>query len=639
MRRIIRFFGLIAASLVLTASTTAPAVERENFESQIFSSMWRQKSGVSIQTTGGANGTRRYARLGSQGGKLEGKLASSSNSGLSDFYTECFFRLGATTNNLFDLEVFSGGNASASPRSPVAEVRYEAASGWQVSSGDRGAAEWQCLATLGRVMPDAWYRLRFTGRGWGRTTAFYELQLSLPGGNRFVVGATNPVYARGLDSKAKPEPARFFAFSNGQGGNGSLDLDEIGIAEITPYKGQINPGVDTRTLHGKVMCGYQGWFGAPGDGRPEGSWRHWTKQAGPFADGNAKVDLWPDVSELDSDQRFSTGFVLADGRPAEVFSSFEKPTVLRHFQWMREYGVDGVFVQRFANGLRNPAALKQDDTVLAHCREGANLQGRAYAVMYDLTGLPAGHIQDVIEDWRALRQEMVITEDASYLHHRGKPVVAVWGVGFNDGREYSLAECRQLIEFLKSDRDDGGCTIMLGVPAYWRELTRDAVSDPRLLEIVALADIVSPWTVGRYTNPPDAVRYAEQSLKPDLAWCRERGIDYLPVVFPGFSWHNMYEGQSDQIPRLRGQFLWTQFCAAKRANADMVYVAMFDEVDEATAIFKCVNDVPVGRESKFVTFEGLASDYYLKLVGSGTRLIRGEIPLTDKVAEFSDHRP
>ena len=56
----------------------------------------------------------------------------------------------------------------------------------------------------------------------------------------------------------------------------------------------------------------------------------------------------------------------------------------------------------------------------------------------------------------------------------------------------------------------------------------------------------------------------------------------------------------------------------------MVYVAMFDEVDEGTAIFKCVNDVPIGQKSKFVTFEGLPGDFYLKMVGDATKLIRSE---------------
>ena len=163
--------------------------------------------------------------------------------------------------------------------------------------------------------------------------------------------------------------------------------------------------MDTKTLTGKVMCGYQGWFGAPGDGSSDHGWRHWTKNHGPLADGNAKIDLWPDVSELDASQRFPTGFKMADGRLAEVFSSFERPTVLKHFEWMQDYGIDGVFVQRFANGLKNQSTLEHDNMVLASCREGANLHGRAYAVMYDLSGLPAGHIDDVINDWRTLRNE------------------------------------------------------------------------------------------------------------------------------------------------------------------------------------------------------------------------------------------
>jgi hypothetical protein len=400
-----------------------------------------------------------------------------------------------------------------------------------------------------------------------------------------------------------------------------------GYAAFGRYEGMVVKSVDTSTLFGKVMCGYQGWFGAPGDGSPGNDWQHWTKHSGPLEDGNAKIDLWPDVTELAAGERFPTGFKLPDGKPAEVFSSYEKATVLRHFQWMQDYGIDGVFVQRFISSLKNPRALDHNNTVLANCRAGANLHGRAYSVMYDLSGLPGGHIEEVMNDWRSLRKEMGITADPAYLHHQGKPVVAVWGIGFNDHRGYSLEECRRLIAFLKNDVEAGGCTVMVGVPAHWRELGQDAVSDPVLLDVLATADVISPWTVGRYANPKGATNYAENSLKPDLAWCSQRKIGYLPVVFPGFSWHNMYGAVSDQIPRRRGQFLWTQFCEAKRANAAMVYVAMFDEVDEGTAIFKCSNDVPVGEESKFVTFEGLPGDYYLKLVGAGSKLIRGEISI------------
>ncbi len=402
---------------------------------------------------------------------------------------------------------------------------------------------------------------------------------------------------------------------------------EAVLAEtLKPYGGPSERGVDASTLTDKVMCGYQGWFNCEGDGADRG-WVHWTKGRGPLAPANAKIDLWPDVSELGADERFRTEFTLADGRPAEVFSSFKQATVLRHFQWMRDYGIDGAFVQRFAAGLRDPKSLRQNNTVLAHCREGANRFGRAYAVMYDLTGLGAGRIGEVIEDWKRLREGMRIADDPACLRHRGKPLVAVWGVGFNDQRQYTLADCRQLVEFLKAD----GCAVMLGVPTHWRRLDGDAIRDPELHDILRLADVLSPWTVGRYGDAEGIARHEKDFLKPDAEWCAAHGLDYLPVVFPGFSWHNMYGAPLDSIPRRKGRFLWSQFAAARRAGAKMIYVAMFDEVDEGTAIFKCTSDVPHDGGAQFVGFEGLPSDFYLRLTGVGAKMLRGEIPISDEL--------
>ena len=386
------------------------------------------------------------------------------------------------------------------------------------------------------------------------------------------------------------------------------DVTLHGRDSVRSQSASVKP-VDTSTLTGKVMCGYQGWFAAEGDGAGRG-WFHYGLR-GAFEPGRCSIDLWPDVSELDDDEKYPTAF-----------------------RWMREYGIDGAFVQRFAGQTFQAKSRNHCDTVLKHCREGANTHGRAYAVMYDLSGLRAGQIDRVIDDWKMLVDKVGITRsksDRAYLYHKARPVVAVWGIGFNDGRKYTLAECAKLVDFLANDARYGRCTVMLGVPTGWRTFDRDSVKDAALHEVIAKAHIVSPWTIGRYHTIALAARHGRVRLEPDITWCKARGKEYLPVVFPGFSWHNMRpRSPLDQIPRLGGRFLWKQFVEAKRAGATMIYQAMFDEIDEGTAIFKCTNDPPVGA-SRFVTYEGLPTDHYLWLVGMGGRLLRGQIEMTEKM--------
>jgi len=209
-------------------------------------------------------------------------------------------------------------------------------------------------------------------------------------------------------------------------------------------------------------------------------------------------------------------------------------------------------------------------------------------------------------------------------------VVAVWGIGFNDGRKYTLAECQKLVEFLKNDKQYGGNTVLIGVPTGWRTLDADSVRDEKLHEVVGQADIISPWTVGRYKSLKEVADHAERRWQKDLEWCRDHKKEDLPVVFPGFSWHNNHPtAPLAEIPRQKGLFLWRQYVEAKKAGATMVYQAMFDEMDEGTAIFKCTNEPPVG-ESRFVTLEGLRSDHYLWLTGLGGKLLRGEVKASDE---------
>ncbi|MBN8460421.1 MAG: xylosidase/arabinosidase [Verrucomicrobia bacterium] len=380
------------------------------------------------------------------------------------------------------------------------------------------------------------------------------------------------------------------------------------------------------TLAGKVMCGYQGWFATPADSGK--GWRHYG--FGPA--GQCHIDLWPDVTGFPQSELHETPLKFADGAPAKVFSSANPETVARHFEWMRDYGIDGVFLQRFGTELRSPGGRAHPDRVLENVRRAAETAGRSWCVMYDLSGLRAGEIESVVmQDWKRLRNEAKITASPAYQRHRGKPVVAVWGIGFNDGRDYTVDECGELVRFLHDNPEFGGQTVMVGVPWGWRTLDRDASSDPKLHQALDRADIISPWAVGRYHDDASASRMISATQPGDLTWCKERGKEFMPVVFPGFSWTNLMRSRGkdtplDQIPRRGGKFLWHQARERLNGGAGMLYVAMFDEMDEGTAIFKTAAKVPTGTRG-FVTEPGLPSDHYLWLTGMIARSLREGKPL------------
>ena len=103
--------------------------------------------------------------------------------------------------------------------------------------------------------------------------------------------------------------------------------------------------------------------------------------------------------------------------------------------------------------------------------------------------------------------------------------------------------------------------------------------------------MIFPWPVGRYNSPDAARAVAQTERAPDIEWAREHNKAYMAGIFPGFSWHNLMQARGkdakmDEIPRLGGEFLWAQAVSAKRAGASMIYVAMFDEIDEGTAILQ-----------------------------------------------------
>ena len=372
-----------------------------------------------------------------------------------------------------------------------------------------------------------------------------------------------------------------------------------------------------KSIRNLVMAGYQGWFNTPEDGAGLG-WKHFEKEK-EFKPGRCTIDLWPDVSEYE--KTYETAFKLPDETPAKVFSSYDASTTDLHFKWMKQYGIDGVFMQRFVVSIRNQKGKDNYNKILNNAVLSAEKYDRAICLMYDLSGMEAGEEDILICDWKELceKYKLVSRNNNHYVYHHGKPLVAVWGIGFNDRRKYGYEQVKKIIDFLKSE----GCSILVGVPTHWRTLTIDAVSDTRLLELVKQADIVHPWLVGRFDN--NTYEPYRKSIEEDIKWCKANGKDYMPVLFPGFSWHNMKkDAPQNMIPRLGGRFFWQQVKGAVDAGAESLYLAMFDEIDEGTAFFKCTNTPPVG-ESSFITYEGEAPDHYLWLAGEAAKYLRGEL--------------
>jgi len=410
--------------------------------------------------------------------------------------------------------------------------------------------------------------------------------------------------------------------------NERFDLNEAQVlGKLKFYDGPSKSGTNRETLTNKVMCGYQGWQNVPGDGSAN-PWCHYSRHV-TFEPGDCCIDYWPDTSELDDDEKCPTPFHKADGSIAYVYTPANPKTVLRHFKWMEDAGIDGVFVQRFASELGTLKKINRHNQVLMNVRAGANANGRTYAVMYDLSG--ARDLNALVKDWQNLVGKMGIGKDPNdkaYQHHNGKPVVALWGLDAN--REYCLEIFEKIVDLMKNDPVYGGFAIKLGTCGNW--MNDDSPKGKRVRELIKKADILSPWAVGRYSGIEQAATFVQTVNSQEKKWCDTHKIDYMPVVFPGFSWYNMHDGNTplDAIPRHQGRFLWRQISENKKVGTKMLYVAMFDEIDEGTAIYKCDNNPPVcpGTITKFLNYEGLPSDYYLWLCGQAGSLLNDKIPNT-----------
>ncbi|WP_433615175.1 discoidin domain-containing protein [Dactylosporangium sp. CA-139114] len=365
---------------------------------------------------------------------------------------------------------------------------------------------------------------------------------------------------------------------------------------------------------GKVTVGYQGWFACIGDGAPINGWWHyspnWSQSPAP---GACSITCWPDMRDFTKGYR--TNFAnLGNGQPANLFSSYDQQTVDTHFRWMQQNGCDTAALQRF-NPNGGEGATR--DAMAQKVRSAAEAYGRKFYIMYDVTWWLTMQ-NEIKADWT--NKMAAHTASSAYARQNGKPVVCIWGFGFNDdGRPFAPAACLDVINWFKGQ----GCYVIGGVPTHWRLGTDD--SRAGFIDVYHAFDMVSPWMVGRISDNAGADWFYQNRVLGDLADLNGRGIDYQPCVIPG----DLAAGH-----RRHGELMWRQFYNHTRAGVKSVYISMFDEFNEGNQIAKTAESgawQPANAGMRALDEDGTpcSSDYYLRLTNDGGRMLKGQVALTE----------
>jgi hypothetical protein len=364
---------------------------------------------------------------------------------------------------------------------------------------------------------------------------------------------------------------------------------------------------------GKITVGYQGWFSCPGDGAPIGGWWHWSRDRfQPPSPANTTIVSWPDLTDLQ--HGYPTAYPnLGNGQSARLFSSYDQQTVDTHFRWMRDYNIDTAALQRFnPTGDEGPTR----DAMTVKVRGAAEATGRKFYIMYDVTGWTAMQ-QEIKNDW--LAKMATHTASPAYARQNGKPVVCIWGFGFDDpGRPFTPAPCLDVINWFKAQ----GCYVIGGVPTWWRQGIND--SRPGFADVYHAFHMISPWMVGRAASPADLDSYYANANVGDYADCQAHGIDYQPCVLPG----DLSSGH-----RRHGDYYWRSLYNMIRLGSQGLYVSMFDEFNEGNQIAKTAPTaafVPAGSGIRALDEDGTAcsADYYLRITADGGRMLKGQLALT-----------
>ncbi|SFE34875.1 Por secretion system C-terminal sorting domain-containing protein [Chitinophaga sp. CF118] len=418
------------------------------------------------------------------------------------------------------------------------------------------------------------------------------------------------------------------------------------IKDITVYIGALTPDAqpvpakpnNPTEFKGKSYAGYQLWHEA---GPQPKDWSHWAYGMLPAAGrGNHNTETFPYLADYQNNANvtmYPTNFAnLGNGSPAKLYNSTDKSVIDVQMSLLQKAGFDGVAIQRNAPVGKDLKYTSSDDYYV-NIKNACEANGRSFYVMYCMpdinngAGLSDDLVDGIKRDWvYQMEQIYALTSSSAYATVNGKPVVELWGLGYST-ITVDKAQALALAQFFK----DRGCYVIAGVPRDWRLM--DGGSRKDFADVYKAYNMISPWTVGVYSDTTGANSFRTDYMIPDKQYCDQNGMDFYPVIFPGSAWSQHVYGYPNDTKRLGGQFLWKQARNIKSLGIQSMYFAMLDEFEESTNIISAATDyfdIPTDQYFGTLSMDGIwtSSDYYLRLAGAASRMLTStttpaEIPI------------
>ncbi|KAL8727219.1 MAG: hypothetical protein Q9166_006183 [cf. Caloplaca sp. 2 TL-2023] len=177
-------------------------------------------------------------------------------------------------------------------------------------------------------------------------------------------------------------------------------------------------------------------------------------------------DMFPAVEQYPQECLFTSNFILPDGSKASLFEFNCTGVVDTHFRWMQENSIDGILVQRFYGEFDDQSYLQLLDQIRTAAEKLTNV----------LSQLGKDYSTNIAP----------LMTSSAYLHHEGRPVLELWGLGVNKAI-LSAADCATIFHTIRSAGPNP--YVLLGVQWAWTSVARE---NPGYYEVYIQADVIQP---------------------------------------------------------------------------------------------------------------------------------------------------